>query len=55
MEPDTFPFLVIGNKVDMDKKRVVGLLEAEIWCEENGLRHYECSAKENWNVADAFK
>ena len=32
--PDSFPFIVVGNKTDLD--RVVTRDEAEAWCRDNG-------------------
>ena len=35
-DPDTFPFIVLGNKVDMEEQRVVGADTAKEWCSKNG-------------------
>ncbi|XP_037789869.1 ras-related protein Rab-9A-like [Penaeus monodon] len=48
-----FPFLVVGNKVDLERK--VTTEEAEAWCKENGdLPYIETSAKDATNVETAF-
>ncbi|CAL4103232.1 unnamed protein product, partial [Meganyctiphanes norvegica] len=48
-----FPFLVVGNKVDLERK--VTLEETETWCKENGeLPYVETSAKDSTNVEEAF-
>jgi len=54
--PDTFPFMVIGNKLDMeDEARAVSINELEAFCEDNGgMTYMETSAKENTNVESAF-
>jgi small GTP-binding protein len=52
--PEKFPFLLIGNKVDLGK-RVVSREEALKWCEENGnMPFFETSAKDNIDVEKAF-
>ena len=54
--PETFPFLVIGNKVDLEDQRKVKTSEAKKFCHENGkMIFYESSAKNNFNVEVAFK
>jgi len=53
---DTFPFLVIGNKVDLEDQRKVGTVDARKFCQQNGnMLFYESSAKNNLNVECAFK
>uniref|UniRef100_M4AYK1 small monomeric GTPase n=1 Tax=Xiphophorus maculatus TaxID=8083 RepID=M4AYK1_XIPMA len=54
-EPESFPFVVLGNKVDMEQ-REVGEDEARAWCEENGCcPYFETSAKDDTNVTAAFE
>ncbi|CAL5374082.1 unnamed protein product [Camellia sinensis] len=57
-DPDTFPFVLIGNKVDVDggNSRVVSEKTAREWCasRENSMPYFETSAKEGYNVNDAF-
>ncbi len=54
-DPETFPFVVLGNKSDLLSERKVGSDEARVWCEQNGkLPHYETSAKDAINVDTAF-
>eukprot|EP00823_Brevimastigomonas_motovehiculus_P009479 TRINITY_DN914_c0_g1_i1.p1 TRINITY_DN914_c0_g1~~TRINITY_DN914_c0_g1_i1.p1 ORF type:complete len:214 (+),score=50.68 TRINITY_DN914_c0_g1_i1:46-687(+) len=51
-----FPFVVLGNKADLVKKRAVQGATAQRWCQANGdLPHFETSAKENTNVGSAFE
>ncbi len=50
--PETFPFLIVGNKVDLEaEKRAVSKDLAEKFCAENGdITYLETSAKNNSNV-----
>jgi len=51
-----FPFIVLGNKVDVSGERQVLLEEAEAWCASNGeVPHYDTSAKDAINVHTAFE
>ena len=54
-EPETLPFLVLGNKADDEGARKVSTLEASRFCEENGFVFYETSAKDNLNIEDGFR
>jgi Ras-related protein Rab-7A len=54
-DPKTFPFVLLGNKVDREPERKVDTKQAQSWCRENGdMLHYETSAKEGVSVNDAF-
>ncbi|CAH2036229.1 unnamed protein product [Thlaspi arvense] len=56
-DPENFPFVVIGNKIDVDggNSRVVSEKKARAWCASKGnIPYYETSAKEGTNVEDAF-
>ncbi|KAH0916948.1 hypothetical protein HID58_024608 [Brassica napus] len=55
-DPENFPFIVIGNKINVDggNSRVVLEKEARAWCASKGnIPYYETSAKEGTN--DAMK
>jgi Ras-related protein Rab-7A len=54
--PDTFPFVLLGNKADMPAdKRMVTERAATEWCESQGNMPYlETSAKNDLNVSGAF-
>jgi len=55
--PETFPFVVLGNKADLaSKKRQVQTQKAQSWCQSKGnIPHFETSAKEAVNVEQAFQ
>ncbi|XP_071732279.1 ras-related protein Rab7-like [Rutidosis leptorrhynchoides] len=56
-EPERFPFVLLGNKVDTDggSSRVVSERTAREWCALKGnIPYFETSAKENYNVDEAF-
>ncbi|KAJ7371852.1 Ras- protein Rab-9B [Desmophyllum pertusum] len=53
-EKDNFPFILLGNKVDVNE-RVVSQEEAHHFCREiGGVPYYETSAKDSTNVDNAF-
>jgi Ras-related protein Rab-7A len=56
-DPDSFPFIVLGNKVDVtDKAREVPTKRAQDWCATQGnLPLFETSALDDINVEAAFK
>eukprot|EP00048_Salpingoeca_helianthica_P015422 m.226697 g.226697 ORF g.226697 m.226697 type:complete len:207 (-) comp17014_c0_seq1:90-710(-) len=54
-DPASFPFILLGNKVDQGN-RVVTDQQVRQWCAENGgVQFFETSAKDNINVEKAFK
>ncbi|KAM3836953.1 ras-related protein Rab-9A isoform 1-T1 [Vipera latastei] len=54
-EPETFPFVILGNKIDITERQV-STEEAQVWCRNNGNHPYfEMSAKDATNVAAAFE
>ena len=56
VSPDNFPFMVIGNKSDLEDSRVVSLDKAAKVVKELGpdIELVEASAKDNQNVTSAF-
>ena len=53
--PEQFPFIVAGNKCDLENDRKVPKEKAEEWCKmNNNIPLYEVSAKENTNVEEMF-
>lgn len=54
-DPDHFPFVVVGNKVDLDVKEVT-TKQLQQWCTmKGGIASFESSAKEAINVEQAFQ
>lgn len=55
-DPENFPFVVLGNKVDLEGERVVSSKKAQQWCQsKNNMPYFETSAKEGQNVEQAFQ
>lgn len=53
-DPENFPFIVIGNKIDQEN-RAVSSKRAQAWCQsKNSIPYFETSAKEAVNVESAF-
>lgn len=53
--PASFPFVLVGNKLDQAVNRTVAKRRAATWAEENGcLRYFEASAKDSTGVNDIF-
>lgn len=57
MDPESFPFVVLGNKVDVDEsKRMIPSKRASAFCQsKGGIPYFETSAKEAVNVEQAFE
>ncbi len=54
-EPNGFPFVLLGNKIDREAERRTQETKAQQWCKSNGdMPYYETSAKENVHVDEAF-
>lgn len=54
-DPENFPFVILGNKVDLDN-RAVSAKRAQQWCQsKNDIPYFETSAKEAVNVELAFQ
>jgi len=54
-EPSEFPFVVLGNKVDLKENRAITESRARSWCEEKGnIPYFETSAREATKVEAAF-
>lgn len=57
-DPSNFPFIVLGNKIDVDggASRQVSEKQVKAWCKAKGeLAYFETSAKEDTNVDVAFQ
>lgn len=46
--------MILGNKCDMEDKRVISKEKGEAIAKENGIRFLETSAKTNVNIEKAF-
>jgi len=54
-DPDCFPFVVLGNKVDQADLRVITTKQAQNWSSQrHSIPYFETSAKEATNVEVAF-
>uniref|UniRef100_A0A8C6UXH8 Ras-related protein Rab-7b n=1 Tax=Neogobius melanostomus TaxID=47308 RepID=A0A8C6UXH8_9GOBI len=53
-DPDSFPFIVLGNKTDLPD-REVSSRRAQQWCEQFGAEYFEGSAKDDINVEKPFQ
>jgi len=54
-DPENFPFVVLGNKVDLEN-RAVSTKRAQTWCQsKTDIPYFEVSAKEAINVEQAFQ
>jgi len=57
-DADNFPFVVVGNKSDLENERKVDRSRAMEWCKVNGgskpLPYYETSALQDKGVDDCF-
>jgi len=54
-DPSNFPFVLLGNKIDVENGRQVAKKRALKYCEENGnIQYFETSAKEGVGVSNAF-
>jgi len=55
-DPENFPFVLLGNKIDNEAKRAVSSRRAESWCQlKNNMPYFEVSAKDGVNIDEAFQ
>ena len=52
---DKIPIILVGNKIDNEKKRIITYEEGIILAEEYGIMFSECSAKTGENIDYIFK
>ncbi|KAK4984144.1 Rab GTPase ypt7 [Elasticomyces elasticus] len=57
MDPESFPFVVLGNKIDVEEnRRMISSKRAMTFCQsKGGIPYFETSAKEAVNVEQAFE
>jgi len=54
-DPESFPFVLLGNKIDLENRQV-STKRAQTWCQsKNEMPYFEVSAKEAINVEQAFQ
>uniref|UniRef100_A0AAZ3SD70 Uncharacterized protein n=1 Tax=Oncorhynchus tshawytscha TaxID=74940 RepID=A0AAZ3SD70_ONCTS len=54
-DPENFPFVVLGNKIDLENRQVT-TKRAQAWCQsKDNIPYFETSAKEAINVEQAFQ
>ena len=54
-DPENFPFVLLGNKMDLEQQMTVSAKMAKNWSrDKNNIQHFEVSAKEGWNLNEAF-
>jgi Ras-related protein Rab-7A len=54
-DPENFPFVVLGNKIDIENRQVA-TKRAQAWCySKNNIPYFETTAKEAINVEQAFQ
>ena len=56
-DPESFPFVVLGNKIDVEEnRRMISSKRAMTFCQsKGGIPYFETSAKEAVNVEQAFE
>lgn len=52
--PETFPFMVVGNKCDLEPDRAVSLAKSNQWARDQDLPLIEASAKDNIRIEEIF-
>ena len=53
--PESFPFVLIGNKVDLKNDIKVNNEDIQKYCKDhNNMPYFNASAQDNTNVEDAF-
>ena len=53
-DPNTFPFMVVGNKCDLENDRTVSIAKSNQWAREQDLPLIEASAKDNIRIEEIF-
>ena len=45
-DPDNFPFVLLGNKVDREAERTVTAKRAQGWCQQRNMPYFEVDGRE---------
>ncbi|XP_062126127.1 ras-related protein Rab-7a-like [Drosophila sulfurigaster albostrigata] len=53
--PEQFPIVVVGTKIEVEADRPVTKQEAQQWCDSFSIPYFECSSKAGTNVKVAFE
>ena len=53
-EVESFPFVIIGNKIDINQRQV-STEEATEFCASKGIPYFEASAKQDIGIQEAFE
>ncbi|KAF1380062.1 hypothetical protein PFLUV_G00182580 [Perca fluviatilis] len=51
---DDFPMVLVGNKADLEQQRVISREDAQAFTREHRIHYMEASAKNRYNVDEAF-
>ena len=54
-DADYYPWVLIGNKCDLEKERIVSSEDGESLAKKNGAPFFETSAKDRTNVYEAVE
>lgn len=55
VDPDTFPFVLLGNKSDKECEIKISEQKVKAYCNQKKIPYFETSAKENINIDMAFE
>ena len=53
--PDDSTVILVGNKTDLKKQRTITPELARQMADNNGIKYFECSTKENHNITEIFE
>merc|ERR1712129_145886 len=53
--PNEYPFLLLGNKSDMDSQRAISAQQGQQYAAKHKMAFYETSAKNGQNIQDAIR
>jgi Ras-related protein Rab-7A len=55
-DPENFPFVLLGNKIDNEAKRAVSSRRAESWCQsKNNMPYFEVSYSDHSFLGDIYR